>query len=75
VVGRLASVVRRFLTRLPERQREVFDLVDLQDVPAVEAAAMLGVKPATARVHLFKARRALREHLTAQHAELLGERS
>jgi len=73
--GRLAGIVRRFLTQLPERQREVFDLVDLQDVPAVEAAAMLGMQPATARVHLFKARRALREHLTTTHAELLEERS
>jgi RNA polymerase sigma-70 factor (ECF subfamily) len=72
--GRIAAVVRRFLVTLPERQRQVFDLVDLQDVPQAEAASLLGMKPATARVHLFKARRALREHLTERHAALVEDR-
>lgn len=73
-MSRLVTVVRRFLTTLPDRQRQVLDLVDLQEVPAVEAAALLGMKPATVRVHLFKARRALREHLTEEHAALVEER-
>jgi RNA polymerase sigma-70 factor (ECF subfamily) len=48
---------------LPQRQRSVFDLVDLQGYAPQEAATMLGVAPATARVHLLRARRALRSAL------------
>lgn len=72
--GRISATVRRFLGHLPARQRQVFDLVDLQDVAQTEAAEMLGMSPATVRVHLFKARRALREHLTEHHAALVEDR-
>jgi RNA polymerase sigma-70 factor (ECF subfamily) len=54
------DAARAALARLPERQREVFDLVDLQGYAAHEAAGLLGVSAATARTHLFRARRAVR---------------
>lgn len=54
------DAARTALARLPERQREVFDLVELQGYGAHEAASLLGVSPATARTHLFRARRAVR---------------
>jgi RNA polymerase sigma-70 factor (ECF subfamily) len=54
------DAARAALARLPERQREVFDLVELQGYGAHEAAGLLGVSAATARTHLFRARRAVR---------------
>ena len=50
---------------LPRRQREVFDLVELQGMTAAQAAELLGIRPATVRVNLFKARAALRRRLIA----------
>jgi len=60
---RLAGLVRTFLVALPARQREAFDLVDLQGVAPSDAAARLGICHATLRTHLFRARRALRSRL------------
>ena len=51
--------------QLPRRQREVFDLVELQGMTAPRAADLLGIRPATVRVNLFKARAALRRRLIA----------
>lgn len=53
------------LRELPRRQREIFDLVELQGVTAAQAAELLGIRPATVRVNLFKARAALRRRLIA----------
>lgn len=64
LVGReLAEALGRFLRDLPLRQREVLDLVDVQGHSAVAAAGMLGIEPSTARVHLLRARRAMRQRL------------
>lgn len=64
LVGReLGETLGRFMRELPARQREVVDLVDVQGHSAVEAAGMLDIEPATARVHLLRARRALRKRL------------
>jgi RNA polymerase sigma-70 factor (ECF subfamily) len=51
--------------RLPLRQREAFDLVELQGLTSVEAAELLGIEPVSVRAHLFKARRSLRKLLLA----------
>lgn len=56
---------RAFLGELPDRQRQVFDLADLQGFPATEIAEMLELSPGTVRAHLFRARRTLRRHLLA----------
>ena len=50
---------------LPRRQREVFDLVELQGMTAAQTAELLGIRSATVRVNLFKARAALRRRLIA----------
>lgn len=68
--ARLASLVQFFFRELPERQREAFDLVDLQGHSPAEVAAMLDAKPVTVRANLFKARRAIREKILARHPEL-----
>lgn len=64
-------IVRSFLEALPDRQRQVVDLIDLQGHDPAEAAAMLGIEAGTVRVHLHRARRSLRSRLLAEHPELL----
>ena len=63
------DLIRRMFTELPPRQRELIDLVDTQGFKAVEAAEMMQIEPETARVHLLRARRTLRERMLAQHPE------
>jgi RNA polymerase sigma-70 factor (ECF subfamily) len=64
---RIAGYIRHFFTELPPRQREVFDLVDLQGHEPAEVAEMLGLKQATLRANLFKARASIRANLIAAH--------
>ena len=63
---RLATLVRRYWEELPERQRVVIDLVDLQGHTPADAAALLELNPATLRANLFKARQAMRRRMLAQ---------
>jgi RNA polymerase sigma-70 factor (ECF subfamily) len=51
------------LSRLPEAERAVFELVALDDLTVTEAAVVLGVRPVTARVRLHRARGALRRQV------------
>lgn len=60
---RAAALVRAAFIELPPRQRAIFDLADLQGYAPVEIAELLGMNPATVRVHLLKARRAVRAKL------------
>jgi len=64
---RAASIIRELFAALPQRQREIFDLVDLQGVSAAEVAERTGIKPVSVRANLFKARKAIRESLLATH--------
>ncbi|MCR1781936.1 RNA polymerase sigma factor [Nocardioides carbamazepini] len=48
--------VYRALAELPERDRRVIELVALDGLTVTDAAAVLGVKPATARVRLHRSR-------------------
>lgn len=71
--ARIATVVRTFFEELPDRQREVFDLAELQGVPAAEIAERLGIEAVSVRAHLFKARRTLRARILMSHPELAEE--
>jgi RNA polymerase sigma-70 factor (ECF subfamily) len=51
------------VARLPEGERAVLELVALDELSVTEAAAVLGLRPVTARVRLHRARGALRRHL------------
>ena len=62
---RTLRLIRAFLKELPKRQREVFDLVDLQGLKPREAAALLEMNPNTVRVHLLRARRTMRKEMLA----------
>lgn len=61
--GELGDVLRAAFDELPSRQREVFDLVELQGIPATEAAGILGIRATSVRGNLFKARRNLRRRI------------
>jgi RNA polymerase sigma-70 factor (ECF subfamily) len=63
---RLSALVRRCWEELPERQRAVIDLVDLQGHTPAAAADMLELNPVTLRANLFKARQSIRRRLIAQ---------
>ena len=64
---RVASYIRHFFLSLPPKQREAFDLVDLQGHDPAEVAELIGSKPGVVRANLFKARASIRAHLLEAH--------
>ncbi len=66
-----ARLVRAFFDELPERQREVFHLADLQGYRSSEIAEMLGMKPTTVRGHLLRARRFIRKKILEANPSLV----
>jgi RNA polymerase sigma factor (sigma-70 family) len=56
-----ARAVYQHLRRLPPGQRAVVELVAVDGLSLTEAAAALDIRPATARVRWFRARRFLRQ--------------
>ncbi len=65
--ARLLALVDTAAKALPARQREVFELCDLQGLAPQEAAALIGMKAVAARASLFKARAALRRAILRTH--------
>ncbi|MBL9101697.1 MAG: RNA polymerase sigma factor [Myxococcales bacterium] len=59
-----ARVLLAVLETLPESLREVFVLVDMQDMSTEEAAATLGLSPGNLRVRATRARAKIRAELT-----------
>ena len=64
---RAATVIRELFAELPQRQREIFDLVDLQGLSPAEVAERTGLKAVSVRANLFKARKSIRDGLLATH--------
>lgn len=64
---RVAEYIHHFFVTLPPRQREVFDLVDLQGHDPVEVAKLIGARPGAVRANLFKARASIRAHILETH--------
>ncbi|MFL6060785.1 MAG: RNA polymerase sigma factor [Marmoricola sp.] len=60
------------LATLPERDRALVELVALDGLSVAEAAAVLGVKPGTARVRLHRSRARVQSHLTPSIQEVLS---
>jgi RNA polymerase sigma-70 factor (ECF subfamily) len=69
----VAELVRTLFQELPDRQRDVFDLVDLQGHTPTEVAEMLDMKPVTVRAHLHRARRTIRTAILDRHPEIAEE--
>ncbi len=59
----LLSKIQQILPHLPEKQRIVFEMYDLQRIPQKEIAATLGISHGTVRSRLHYARRKIREWL------------
>ena len=60
---RVSALIRRYFEDLPRRQREIFDLVDLQQYTPSEVALMTGLDAGAVRASLFKARAVIRAKL------------
>jgi len=58
-----ARALHDAIAELPERERAVLELVALDGLSPAEAAAVLRIRPVTARVRLHRARAAVRPHL------------
>lgn len=61
------NLIRSVAATLPERQREVFILCDLEGRTPLEAAGILNMKDVSVRASLFKARTAIRRRILATH--------
>jgi RNA polymerase sigma factor (sigma-70 family) len=64
---RAARQLREGLAHLPPTERDVIELIVVDQLTVTEAAHVLGIRPATARVRLFRARRALRGNPQQPH--------
>jgi RNA polymerase sigma-70 factor (ECF subfamily) len=62
--------VRTLYEQLPPRQRQVFDLADLQGIAPNEIGKLLRMNPATVRANLYKARRAIRSKIMERFPEM-----
>ena len=65
--------VRTLFERLPARQRQIFDLVDLQGFSPAEIGEMLDMNPVTVRANLCKARRTIRAKILERFPETAEE--
>lgn len=71
----IAELVTVYAKDLTPRQREIFDLVDLQGITVAEIAARLGLEQVTVRVLLSRARKTIRLRILEAHPRLLAEYS
>ena len=60
-----------FFEQLPGRQREIFDLVELQGLSGAEVSELLDIEAVSVRAHLFKARKRLRRLILQTSPELV----
>ncbi|AIY16201.1 sigma-70 family RNA polymerase sigma factor [Pimelobacter simplex] len=61
------------LGALRPRDRALMELVAIEGLSVTDAAAVLGVKPATARVRLHRSRRLVQSHLRPPHPHAVAE--
>jgi RNA polymerase sigma-70 factor (ECF subfamily) len=68
--SQMVEHVRVLYEALPTRQRQVFDLADLQGFEPSEIGEMLCMNPVTVRANLCKARRAIRAKILERYPEM-----
>ncbi|WP_111707791.1 RNA polymerase sigma factor [Lutibacter citreus] len=61
------SLVHKLIENLPEQQKLIIQLRDVEEYEFDEIAKMLSLKPTAVRVTLSRARKTIREQLTKQH--------
>lgn len=66
----LRGILTRALAALPERQRMVVTLFDVDGMTSTEIGALLHLAPGTVRWHLHEARRTLRAALSGLHGHV-----
>jgi RNA polymerase sigma-70 factor (ECF subfamily) len=66
------SWVERIMEELPEQQKLVMQLRDVEEYDYEEIATLLNMKPNTVRVSLSRARKAVREKLLEKHNYGIG---
>lgn len=69
--GEVRRVFEACAEALPETQRVVFILREVEEVETAEVARILGCRESTVRNHLFQARKVLREELRRRFPEYL----
>jgi RNA polymerase sigma-70 factor (ECF subfamily) len=69
----IRRLIERAIDDLPELFRAVFVMREIEDMSVEETAAFLGLRPATVKTRLHRARRLLRKALNAQLAPALTE--
>lgn len=67
-----ARALFRALNALPPRQRALMELVAIDGLSVTEAAAVLGVKPGTARVRLHRSRVRMQSQFTLRTQEVIS---
>lgn len=67
--GEIGGLLEELVDALPESFRIVFVLREIEDMSTEEVAADLGIKPATVKTRLFRARKLLREALEARFTQ------
>ena len=61
------SIVHRLISKLPEQQRMIIQLRDVEQYEYKEIGKMLDLQPTAVRVALSRARKTIREQLIKQH--------
>jgi RNA polymerase sigma factor (sigma-70 family) len=61
------SIVHQLIARLPENQRIIIQLRDVEEYEYEEISKVLDIKPTAVRVALSRARKTIREQLIKQH--------
>ncbi|WP_372744188.1 RNA polymerase sigma factor [Lutibacter sp.] len=61
------SLVQKLIENLPEQQKIIIQLRDIEEYEFEEIAEMLQINPTAVRVSLSRARKTIREQLTKQH--------
>ena len=70
--GEVAAIFRELSAGLPEKQRTVFLLKEVEGLSSAEVAEVLACRESTVRNHLFNARRYLRAELLKRYPEYAG---
>ena len=70
--GEVAVIFRQLSTALPDKQRVIFVLRELEGLSSAEVAAVLNCRESTIRNNLFNARKLLRRELLRRFPEYAG---